>query len=149
MRWLHCGAEDIGWIHRSAHGDLSVNQRGPHGYGAIVAAEALIAVVTEKRLLSTVRFGGAGVGRIGLRGQFLVPQAHVQCGVRRVAVRTGPWSCCGNWRFARQSEAVHAQHVPCHLTRQSHSREKNCQRSQYRSNVQFTPPLVGDFSAVY
>ena len=59
-----------------------VNERGSHGHGAVAGSEALIAVVTEKRLLAAVGFGGAGIGCVGLRGQLLVPEAtfSAECG---------------------------------------------------------------------
>ena len=78
VRRLHVAAEDVGRIHRSAGGHLPIGHRGSNCHGTVMATQALIAVGAERRLSAVVRFGVAGVGRVVLRGELLVPEADLQ-----------------------------------------------------------------------
>ena len=115
VRGLHVAAEHIGRVHRSARRDLPIGHRRSHRDGAVMAAQALIADGAEHRLCVIILLGAAAVGRVGLRGELLVPEARIQSGVRSMAVCAGVRPGARDRGLASRAQIVHAQCVAGNL----------------------------------
>jgi hypothetical protein len=124
VRRLHVAAEDVRRIHRSAHGHLAIGHGGAPT--ATVPSWQLRHCCCRRRAPAAARcsFPCAGVRRVRLRGELLVPEAAIQPGVRRVTVGAGVGPGAGDGRFAARPQIMHAQHVARDLSRQRGSADQ-------------------------
>ena len=87
---LRIGAEQVLGGHGTRHGYLTGDNGGADSNAAIMATETVIGGAPDGGLVGFVLLSGAVVGRVvGLYGQLLVPQAHVEGGVWGVTEETG------------------------------------------------------------
>ena len=135
--------------HLSVDGDGAIGHGLPDRHGAVMAAQAMIAVGAEGWLCALVLFGAAAIHRVDLGGELLVPEAGVESRVRRVAVGAGVGTGTGDGRFAARPQIMHAHDVAGNLRRQEGSGEQDCKPGQQYSEPHCNPSLGSVFKPTY
>lgn len=141
VRRLHIAAEHIRRVHRPMCRHLSIGNRGAHGHGPIVATQALVARPTKQRLHCGILRRVAGVSRVSLRRELLVPEPGTHAGVRRMTISAWIRPRTADRRRTPRPQAVNSQRVPADLApHQCGSRQPHHQSNQQRPEPHVIAP---------